>query len=474
MKPSPYRRPKKTGRSRIARKLAPGMLAGLLVTSGSGCGRHEAPRDSTGKRPAEITTNATLPRPATALPPESAANTIEPPRVSTPDAGLARALTSAYGSLSTNLHSAEAWGRYAQGLEAAEFLAEARRCYGRARELDPTSARWTHLLGLLELQEEPERGLSLLETAARLGGDGEEASRVRLAQALVERGRFADAEPQVRLLLGRNAGHAAARLELARIRLFGGKLSEASEALQPCLTNPYTARPAAQLMGQIRGREGLAEEAARWASRSSGMPRPFDWPDPYQREVQAWRADRAKQAEQAQALLAQRRFADADAFLADALAKSPADLELLLLAGRSLLQQRRCAEAEARFREHLRVAPDSLNGLTQLSLALLCQQRWTDAVPVLERSVALKPDFAQAHANLAVARSRLGDRAGAIRSHREALRCNPGDAGQHAALADELARAGETDEARRHAGQALNLDPTSERAKAVLRRLGGP
>lgn len=395
-----------------------------------------------------------------------------PPRVTTPDPTLAESLAVAFGVLSTNRTSADAWGRYGQGLEAAEFLAEARTCYGRALELDPDSARWAHLLGLLELADSPDRGFERLEWAIRLGGAGEEASRVRLAQALVERGRFREAEPHVAALLARDAGHAAARLELARLRLFEGRLGEAGEALAPCLTNPFTARSAAQLLGQVRGREGNVAEADRWTRKAAGMGRPFDWPDPYQREVQAWRGDGARRAEQINGLLARQRFTEADALLAEALARRPEDPELLLLAGRSLLQQRRCPEAEARFREHLRVVPDSLNGLTQLALALLCQQRWADAVPVLERSVALKPDFAQAHGNLGVARSQLGDRAGAIRSYREALRCSPGDARQHAALAEELARAGDGEEARSHARQALQLDPGSERAKAVLGRLG--
>ena len=170
------------------------------------------------------------------------------------------------------------------------------------------------------------------------------------------------------------------------------------------------------------------------------MPRPFDWPDPFLREVQALRNDREKMADQGNALIQQQRTKEAAPILAGMLKATPDDPEGLLLLGRLRYLEKNCPEAENALLRHLALQPNSLNGLMQLGLSLLCQQRWREAAEVFEKAVALKPDFAQGHSNLGYARSRSGDGGGAIRSYRTALRCNPGDVNLHISLAEELAR----------------------------------
>lgn len=398
---------------------------------------------------------------------------LEPPTIQggTLDPALVSLLDAARRDVLAAPELADAWGKFGQALEAAEFVEQARFCYDRAARLDPSSARWAHLLGLLQLETEPAAGLERLARAAELADPTHDASRVRLAQALVERGLFSRAIVHLAWLTNGWPGHAAAHLEWARIGLAEQRLADAAHWLTPCLTNPYTARSAALMLGQIRAREGQPELAREWVRRATGMPKPFDWPDPFQREVQELRVDRARRAERIQGLMAQGRMAEAETELAGLLASMPNDPEALLLAGRMKLQQRQCAEAEVRFREHLTAAGETVNGLTQLALSLLCQRRWSDADGVLGRVLELKPDFAQAHANRAVARSRQGDSAGAIRSYREALRCSPGEAGSHAGLAEELARSGAREEALRHVDRALEIDPNQAKARALRGRL---
>jgi tetratricopeptide (TPR) repeat protein len=388
------------------------------------------------------------------------------------DTVLAEALKQAREQVVNAPKSAEVWGRFGQNLEAAEFHAEARACYQRAVELEPISVRWLHLLGLQVLPGDADGGMAYLERAAELSGTTNDAPRVRLAQALVERGRFEEARRHLEFLTRATPGHAAAGLEWARMELAEQNLARAGQWLEPCLTNPYTARPAALLLSQVRAREGNGEAAQLLARRASGMPKPFDWPDSFQREVQALRMDRSKRAERVQGLVMQGRLDEAESELKALLAQAPEDPEGLLLAGRIALQRRDCVEAERRFREHLRVAGKTVNGLTQLALSMLCQQRWKEAEECLSEVLALKPDFAQAHANQAIARSRGGNAAGAIASYREALRCSPGDAGSHAGLAEEYARIGDRALAMEHVDRALALDPTHGKARALKARWG--
>ncbi|MBX3745947.1 MAG: tetratricopeptide repeat protein [Verrucomicrobiae bacterium] len=397
----------------------------------------------------------------------------DPPRVDTValDPTLARSIQSGREAVLAQPHSAAAWGAFGQVLHAAEFYPEALDCYTSALDRDPASVRWRYLVGLLQLPHDPESALSHLREAAQAAAPDDPAPALRLAHALVEHGRFAEGATHLDKLLAIVPHHPAARLELARVRLAEGQLPLAAQALTPCLTNLYTARPALMLLSQIRAREGENEAAVDLARRAESMPRPPDWPDPYLREIRQLQGDRARRADRVATLLAQGRLDDAERRLAELLHEAPEDPEILLLLGRLHFQQGRCADAETRFREHLAAREDSLNGWIQLALALLCQQHWTEALPPLERAIALKPDFAQAHANLGLAHARLGNTPSAIRAYREALRHRPADAATHAALAEQLALTGDASAARNHARQALALQPELPRALQVLRIL---
>lgn len=388
------------------------------------------------------------------------------------DASLAGAIRDARAAVVREPKSSASWGRLGQTCEAAEFNDEARRCYGRAAVLDPGSARWHHLAGLRELAEQPEVALGHLARATELAGTNTDAPRLRWAQALVERGRLDDAAVGLKPLLDANPSHAAARLEMARIRLVQGNAESGAEFVGPCLTNPYTARPALLVLSQIRQRLGDGDGAAVAARRAAAMPRPFDWPDPFLREVQQLRKDRQQLADQANGFVMQNRLDDAERTLATLFAASPDDAEGLLVLGRLRLRQERCKESEEALVRHLKARPDSLNGLVQLGLARMCQSRWTDAAASFSRAVELKPDFAQAHFNLGLARSAAGDAEGAAEAVRQSIRCNPGEASFHGMLAELLARSGDAAGAREAAARALQLDPKQPRAKAVMERLG--
>lgn len=387
------------------------------------------------------------------------------------DPTLAKTVQEARDRVVASPKSAEAWGKLGQAFDAADFSAECERAYQQASRLDPLSPRWKHLLGLRQLRESPELGLALLTEAAQLAGTETDAPRLRLAQALIERGRTSDATNQLGPLLVSNPAHAAARLEMGRASLATGDSKAALQWLGPCATNPYTARPALVLLGQAAARSGDSENAARYSRAAAGMPKPFDWPDPFLREVQSLRQDRSRLTEQANQLLQQRRINEAENTLTNLLARTPNDPEALLLLGRIRIQQRRCDEAESTLKQLLQIQPQSPNGWVQLGMSLYCQSQWLDAANAFEKATQLKPDFAQAHFNLGLARSRSGQRSGAIQSLRNALRCHPGDANTHATLADELARDGQMSEAESHLSKALTLDPNNAKARALKQRI---
>jgi len=374
------------------------------------------------------------------------------------DTGLASLIQERRERVLQSPRSGELWGGLAQAFHAAESHPQALECYAQAIRRSPASPKWRHLAAILQLQDNTQAAVANFERAAELGetpGAGS-PSRLRLARALVERGRFDEAEREIARLLQADPGHAGAHLEKARIHFARHEFDAAFLALESCRTNAATARPAFSLLAQIRHAQGGREEAADYARQASGSPS-VEWPDPYLREVLALRTDKQAVEDIVNRLLSQGRTEEAKAAMGALLKAAPNSPETLLLLARVRYQQRDCAEAENILRRQLGIQPDSLNGLIQLGLALLCQQKWADAVEPLRKAVTLKPDYTQAHFNLGIALSRSGNRTEAIESFRAALRCTPGAPMIHAALADELRRAGETQEADHHAKRAAAL-----------------
>ena len=400
---------------------------------------------------------------------------VEPPRVITSslDKPLISLIETTRQAVVSAPESAMAWGRLGQAFHATEFVAEAQSCYQHAIQLDSRAPAWPHLLGVLQLQDQPEAAFANLARAADLAGVRTDASRVRLVQTLVERGRYDDALKHIDLLLVSEPVHAGARLQKARIQFIRGEIDAAADTIQPCLTNAFTRRPAALLFAQILHRNGEVEAAAQLTRGATAMPRPFDWPDPFVREMQSLRLDRQRLEDQVNGLLVAQRLPEAEVALDRLIAVFPDSPEGLLLLGRLRIQQRQCTEAENTLRRHLTLQPNSLNGTIQLGLALLCQERWQDTAVILRGAITLKPDFAQAHFNLGYALSRTGDSVAAILSFREALRCSPGNANAHTALAEELFKSGDPTSASAHVQRALELNPNDFKARVLRDRLSG-
>lgn len=387
------------------------------------------------------------------------------------DPAIATLIETSRTAVVASPRSGLAWGRLGQAFHAAEFHGAAVTCYSNALIFDQRDPRWPYLCGLLQLQEAPDAALSNLARAAVLAGPDSDSPQFALARALAERARFEDARRQLNALVTANPAHAAAHLELARLEMRQNNFREATRELQMPLTNSVTIRQALVLASQIAQRNNQPEVAAQLSRRALAMPRGFDWPDKYLKEVHQMRTDREKLADQVNVWLQQKRLPEASAALERLLSAVPNDPEGLLLLGRLRYLEKNCPAAEAAFRRHLEVRPGSLNGLVQLGLSLLCQEQWTNAAAAFQRTIDLKPDFAAAHSNLGTARSHAGDSPGAIQAYREALRCSPGDVNAMFALAEELANAGQLTEAIEYVKRAEAVTPRDPRIQRAREQL---
>lgn len=182
------------------------------------------------------------------------------------------------------------------------------------------------------------------------------------------------------------------------------------------------------------------------------------------------RAALVARLEQAYALAAAGRSAEAEAAFRVLIAEDPAcipardDLCVLLLgAGRA-------KEAEAEARASLALKPAGPDALNNLASALLRQQRGAEAQAALREALRLRPDFVEALYNLGWACTAVGDGAGAVAALRRVFALSPDDPRHLAALSAALRDQHWPDEALALAERAHALAPAQPALRITLAR----
>jgi tetratricopeptide (TPR) repeat protein len=334
----------------------------------------------------------------------------QPPAISVAslNPAVAKLIQSALLEVRAAPRSGEAWGKLGSVLMHYEFVQETRWAFEVAEALSPREPRWPHLHGLALSTRDVALATEKFRRAASLAGERPDSPRLRLAQALAERGRNEEAEAQFQTLLRQTPIHPPALLGLARLRQAQGRLAEATNHLAGCLRDPHTARSAHALLAAIEQALGNALAAAAAAHASATLPADAPWPDPWWTEALAYRVGRKALIEDATALMDQGSLPEALAALDRATRDYPQDEEAWYLLGWALNQRQRPGDAERALREHLRLSPQSPKGRAQLAVALLGQQRHAEAAGVLQAALKLKPTWRELHSNLGFACVQLG------------------------------------------------------------------
>ena len=387
--------------------------------------------------------------------------------------GVGEEIQEAIEAVTNRPADAEAWGALGEVLHANEFETEAIQCYREATSLNSTVQKWWHLLGLLEFKQQPGLGIDLLRKAVRLEVGTNHVSRFKLAQVLAESGETQEVEEILKALLQADAHHSGARVELGRVWMLGGKLADAETILIRCLTNEFTARPAALLLSQLKARQGEESTAKALMERAQRMPRPFDWPDPFLHAVQRRKKNLGEKLDLIQQAIGRRSFEQAESLLESMARDQPENPEVWLMRGRLRLVQGRCENAKEALDRHLGLRPDSLNGHVQLGLALTCLENWELALQAFSNAVRLKPDFGAGHYNLGIVRSKKGDMKGAVSAFERALECDPGDLNILVALSEHLGLLGLQEQAIYYFEEAKRIYPSESKVKRLQQVLLG-
>ncbi|MEX2500431.1 MAG: tetratricopeptide repeat protein [Wenzhouxiangellaceae bacterium] len=183
------------------------------------------------------------------------------------------------------------WGELGQWFHVYHFPDSAMRCYREAARLDPDEPRWPYYRGLLAVEAgDLDQAGAAFEAAAQRAPDSI-AVLIRLADLMLKRRQPGKAEDFYRQVLGREPGHPAASIGMARLHLQRQNANHALEALQPLLhaagrTDSEVHYLAAQAYRMLEDEERARQHLER-LPQDYGDRKPVDRHDPWLDDLRA-------------------------------------------------------------------------------------------------------------------------------------------------------------------------------------------
>jgi tetratricopeptide (TPR) repeat protein len=339
------------------------------------------------------------------------------------DVEVVEAITQASDEVRHRPRSGPAWGHLGMVLSVHNFLREANAALTEAERLDPQEPRWPYLHGGNLILSDPAAASVYLEQAVQRCGD-EVAPRLRLAEVLLDLGRFEEAEQYLKQALSLEPENLRTQLDLGRLALLREDWPGALEHLTACRGDEHCRKLARKLTAHVYRRQGQRTQAEAEEAQAAQLPDDVAWPDPYADEALALQCGVQAQIEKADALSRQGKIEAAIELLQETANRHPSSVQLWLGLGSLWFQKGDTAQAEQAFRKAVEADPRTAEGWFRLG-CIQALDRPQEAAASFRRAIDLKPDHALAHFNLGHRLKQLGDRDGAAKEFRETLRCRP-------------------------------------------------
>jgi tetratricopeptide (TPR) repeat protein len=392
------------------------------------------------------------------------------------DPALAAAIEAARQRVRHDPSSAAAWADLGKLLRGASHLTPAAVCFAQAARLDSADPRWLYLQGESLRQSDPAAALDCLRRAVAAWdsqGGTAVAPRLQLVEALLEVGRYEEAEDQLNRGLQADPNNPSLWLARGELAWAQGDAAASRAHLLKCQDSPHTRQRACARLAAVCRRLGAMADAERFRRRAAALPADQPWLDPYVWECLQTTVGRPERFYQIEALERQRRYPEAIALLRE-LTAGPPDARVYAALGRDLAQTGDLAGAEQNLRRAVELAPDSVQNQYALSKLLLARGDAAGAADAARKALDRKPDHGLAHLLLGRALRAQGEHAKALVELRRAVECSPDAAEAWLYLGEALAAQGQSEEARKCLQEAADLaGPDDRRPAAAMEKLKG-
>jgi tetratricopeptide (TPR) repeat protein len=299
------------------------------------------------------------------------------PRVDNLDAldpAVAAAIRTAIAAVEQQPANGASWGGLGIVYHAHRYFALAARSYQEAARLDPVTADWPHLSGILaEERGDVEEAASWYRAALeRAPADG--AARYRLGNVLLQAGRVEEAAAAFDQVAAAAPGAPWGPLGLGRVALRRGSTADAARHFERAVALDPDNAQAAYLLASAYREQGRREEARRWSEPARDGVKPVGPADP----------------------------------ILDRVRTGGRSLQNLVAAANQMLAAGDAAAAEALYAAVLGTDPDYYDALYNLGMLYGRQQLFAEAQSTLERAVAARPRSSEARMLLVLALAEQG------------------------------------------------------------------
>ena len=332
----------------------------------------------------------------------------------------------AHRRAAANPSDADSSGQLGMLLHAFGQTETAEVCYRRARVLDPKRFSWAYYLGLVQaLDGKNEAAAVSLREAAELD-PGYVPARLKLAEVLLNVGRFDESQNASMAILKDNPGVAPAYYWLGRVSSARGQGAAAEERyLKACELWPSygTAHYALGLLLQKAGNaDAHVHLAAYQKYKADGDPQPED---PQLDAVRALDDSGLAHLMKGVDLENAGQFDQAIAEHEAAVRQDPklvqAYANLISLYARNGQPEK----AEAAYRAAVAINPNLPQSHYDFGVFLAGVQRYREAETAFRKALESSPHYAEAHSNLGAMLERGGHLAEAMGQYRAALENKP-------------------------------------------------
>jgi tetratricopeptide (TPR) repeat protein len=345
----------------------------------------------------------------------------------------------AYLTLQAKPTDADANGNLGMLMHAFEQLESAQICYRRARAFDPQKFQWAYYLGLVQALD----------------------------------GKNQDAVTNLRDAIRIDPGYVPARIKLAEVLLNLGRFDESREVSQSILKDNPQAAPAYYWLGRVAVAQGQSEQAVAQYGKACEL-----WPT-YGTAHYALALTYQKSGDQADAerhMAAYQKYkADSDPQPEDPMLEAVRSLDNSALAhlmkGVDLENAGQIEQAIAEEEEAVRQDPKLAQAYANLIGLYGRTGQAEKAEKAYRATVAINPNLSQSHYDYGVFMSSRQQYATAEAAFRKALESSPNYAEAHSNLGAMLERKGDVEAARKQYQLAIENKPNFRQAQYQLGHL---
>jgi Flp pilus assembly protein TadD len=365
-----------------------------------------------------------------------------------------------------------ALAEFAQLCHANGLLPEAQQAYRALLIVDPTEARWPHLLAaVLTGYGRLDEALPLLQQAAELAPT-QIVLWQDLGEARLKNNQLPEAEAAFQRVVALQPADVHALFGLARVDLQAGRLTAARSRLQAAVAADPHFPGAQSLLATVFERLGNPEAAEAARRRVSGDGHYTEAPDPLAVDLVAYGHDPYLLLVAASAEVSDGRYARALPLLERGLALAPDDARLHRQLGRTRAWLRDFPGARQAFERAVALAPDDEKIRTELISLLRQTQDQAALAAVVAEGVVHSPDSASLHFEAGRIAVQAGRPDEAIAHFQFVARARPEESVAQCELAKVYFSRGRTEDGIATLLEVLRRQPAREPALSLLVRYG--